>query len=205
MRAGRFDRLVAVHEPDAKGRLQILSIHSRGIPIENSALETLITGTAAYDEGGIEVLFGTAAEAYRKEKDEMVVMTADEILETEITDVNVSNEILSPGRRRRAVARLTEEYNIQLEDPERDSLLREIANKAENYVGSDLDLLCREAAMFAMRDGTTTVGMQHFEKALLKVRPMMNERVREQYERIQNYFKGGLPPQQMQVHLPEYQ
>lgn len=47
--------------------------------------------------------------------------------------------------------------------------------------------------------------MQHFEKALLKVRPMMNERVREQYERIQNYFKGGLPPQQMQVHLPEYQ
>ncbi|KAF1078237.1 CDC48 family AAA ATPase [Methanogenium sp. MK-MG] len=204
MRAGRFDRLVAVHEPDAKGRLQILSIHSRSIPIENSALEALVTGTASYDEGGIEVLFGTAAEAYRKEKDDMVKVTADDILATEIADTNVSDEILSTGRRRRAVARMIEEHRIQLEDPERDSLLREIAGKAQNYVGSDLDLLCREAAMFAMRDGAAAVGLQHFEKALLKVRPMMNERVREQYDRIQQYFKGGLP-QQMQVHLPEYQ
>lgn len=204
MRAGRFDRLVAVHEPDTKGRFQILSIHSRGIPIVNSAVEVLVTGTASYDEGGIEVLFGTAVEAYRKEGVDLVNVTADEILATEISDVNVSDEILSPGRRRRAVARLIEEHKIKLEDPERDALLREIAGKAENYVGSDLDLLCREAAMFAMRDGAAAVGMQHFEKALMKVRPMMNERVREQYERIQQYFKGGLP-QQMQVHLPEYQ
>ena len=58
--------------------------------------------------------------------------------------------------------------------------------------------------MFAMRDNAAAVGMAHFEKALMKVRPMMNERVREQYDRIQHYFKGGLP-QKMQVNLPEYQ
>jgi transitional endoplasmic reticulum ATPase len=179
-------------------------VGSRGIPIKNSAVEVLVAGTSSYDEGGIEVLFATAVEAHRKEGVDPVKMTADEILATEISDANLSYEILSPGKRRRAVARLIEEHKIILEDPERDVLLREIAGKAENYVGSDLDLLCREAAMFAMRDGAAAVGMQHFEKALMKVRPMMNERVREQYDRIQQYFKGGLP-QQMQVHLPEYQ
>ncbi len=204
MRAGRFDRLVAIHEPDKNGRFQILHIHSRNIPIEHSSVEVLVHGTASYDEGGIEVLFGTAAEAYRKEAGKKVKLTADAILATEIADVNVSNEILSPGKRRRAIARLIEEHSISLDDPQRDVMLREIAEKAENYVGSDLDLLCREAAMFAMRDNAGVVGMTHFEKALKKVRPMMNERVREQYDRIQQYFKGGLP-QEMQVNLPEYQ
>lgn len=204
MRAGRFDRLVAIHEPDKNGRFNILKIHSRNIPIENSSVEVLISGTAAYDEGGIEVLFSTVAEAHRTETDKKVKLTADTILATEIAEVNVSDEILSPGKRRRAIARLIEEHKIALEDPGRDALLREIAAKAVNYVGSDLDLLCREAAMFAMRDNAAVVGMPHFEKALSKVRPMMNERVREQYDRIQQYFKGGLP-QQMQVHLPEYQ
>lgn len=204
MRAGRFDRLVAVHEPDADGRFRILSIHSRGIPIENSAVESLVAGTASYDEGGIEGLFSAVADTHRKEGSAEVKLSADAILSTEIADINVSGEFISPGRRRRAVARLLKEHTIVLEDPERAALLREIAVKAINYVGSDLDLLCREAAMFAMRDGTATVGLQHFEKAFMKVRPMMNERVREQYARIQQYFKGGLP-QQMQVNLPEYQ
>lgn len=204
MRAGRFDRLVAIHEPDKNGRFQILKIHSRNIPIENSSVEMLVNGTATYDEGGIEVLFGTAAEACRKENEKKVELTADVILTTKIADVNISDAVLSPGKRRRAIARLIEEHHISLEDPKRDALLREIAGRAENYVGSDLDLLCREAAMFAMRDNAAAVGMAHFEKALMKVRPMMNERVREQYDRIQHYFKGGLP-QKMQVNLPEYQ
>ena len=40
------------------------------------------------------------------------------------------------------------------------------------------------------------------ESSLAKVRPMMNERLRQQYQRIQQYFKGGLPAQ---AQPPEYQ
>jgi transitional endoplasmic reticulum ATPase len=53
-----------------------------------------------------------------------------------------------------------------------------------------------------LREGSNAVEDRHFELALQKVRPMMNERLREQYSRIRQYFKGGLP---VQAQPPEYQ
>ena len=91
---------------------------------------------------------------------------------------------------------------MYLKDPGRDELIDKIAALSSGYVGSDLELLCREAAMFAMRDGKSSVDESHFKSALKKVHPMMNERLREQYENIRTYFKGGLP---RQVQPVEYQ
>ena len=49
---------------------------------------------------------------------------------------------------------------------------------------------------------SSNVTMKHFEQAQKKVHPMMNERLREYYQKIQQHFKGGLPKQ---VQPPEYQ
>ena len=46
LRAGRFDRRVAVHPPDRAGRLAILKVHTRGIPLAADAdLEALAGAT----------------------------------------------------------------------------------------------------------------------------------------------------------------
>jgi transitional endoplasmic reticulum ATPase len=69
--------------------------------------------------------------------------------------------------------------------------LEELAELTEGYVGSDLDSLCREAAMLALREGQNKVDMNHFREALKKVRPSVEENMVSYYERISERFKGG--------------
>jgi len=70
--------------------------------------------------------------------------------------------------------------------------LEELAELTEGYVGSDLDSLCREAAMLAMREDGEKVDMDHYREALKKVRPSVEENMVSYYERISERFKGGV-------------
>ncbi|MEN6610806.1 MAG: ATPase, partial [Methanoregulaceae archaeon] len=97
---------------------------------------------------------------------------------------------------------LITENNLTFTDPVRENLVAEIAKETEGYAGSDLESLCREAGMLALRDKAASITGKHFEKARVKVHPTMNERLREYYKRIRDHFKGGLPTQ---VQPPEYQ
>ena len=56
--------------------------------------------------------------------------------------------------------------------------------------------------MLALREGAAVISQHHFEEAQRKVHPMMNERLRDYYKKIQQHFKGGLP---QQVQPPESQ
>ncbi len=47
-RAGRFDREIEIGVPDARDRLEILQIHSRGMPLENVDLERLAATTHGF-------------------------------------------------------------------------------------------------------------------------------------------------------------
>ena len=77
--------------------------------------------------------------------------------------------------------------------------IEELAELTEGYVGSDLDALCREAVMLAMREDLNKVEMNHFREALKKVRPSIEESMVSYYERIGERFKGGL-----KVEPPSY-
>jgi len=70
--------------------------------------------------------------------------------------------------------------------------LEELAELTEGYVGSDLDSLCCEAAMLAMRENLDRVDMSHYLEALKKVRPSVEESMVSYYERISERFKGGV-------------
>jgi len=81
-------------------------------------------------------------------------------------------------------------------------LTTDLATMTEGFVGSDLEALCREAGMLALREGATVVSRRHFDAAWMKVHPTMNENLRAYYGKVQQHFKGGLP---QKVQPPEYQ
>ncbi len=69
-----------------------------------------------------------------------------------------------------------------------------LADMTEGYVGADVESVCREAVMLALRSDfeTSTITMAHFEEALKKVRPTISENMVEYYEKMQDLFKGGI-------------
>jgi len=74
----------------------------------------------------------------------------------------------------------------------------ELADLTENYVGSDIESLCREAVMLALRENfeTDIVEMKHFNDALKKVRPALADDMVEYYQKLQEQFKGGTKQEQ---------
>ncbi len=62
LRPGRFDRQVIVPQPDVKGRLEILKVHTRNIPIdENVNLEKIARGTPGFSGADLANLVNEAA------------------------------------------------------------------------------------------------------------------------------------------------
>ncbi len=73
--------------------------------------------------------------------------------------------------------------------------IEELADLTEWYVGSDLETLCKEAAMLALREAMdiSSIEMRHFREALKKVRPAIDEHTMQYYEQIKQRFAGGRP------------
>ena len=62
LRPGRFDRQVVVPQPDVKGRLEILKVHSRNKPIdEKVSLDEIARGTPGFSGADLENLVNEAA------------------------------------------------------------------------------------------------------------------------------------------------
>jgi transitional endoplasmic reticulum ATPase len=62
MRPGRFDRIVYVPVPEAEGRLQILKIHTKNMPLDKSVdIKKLAEETEGYTGADIEALAREAA------------------------------------------------------------------------------------------------------------------------------------------------
>ena len=86
-------------------------------------------------------------------------------------------------------------FRIHTEDtPLADDVDLEIlADKTDGYVGADIESVCREAVMIALRENfdVESVEMRHFEEALKKVKPTITENIAQFYEKIEAQFKGG--------------
>jgi len=193
LRAGRFDRLVYIGEPTLEDRKKIISIHTRFMPLEGSALEEIVGLCGKYSEDNLAELVDKLG------KDKAV--TADEMKAAIIPAADDAVGVPA-GIRRRRLIELMQEKNLTFSDPARDALAATLAGITEGFVGSDLESLCREAGMLALRDNQTIISMKYFEEAQKKVHPTMNENLRNYYGKIQQHFKGGLPKQ---VQPPEYQ
>tara|TARA_B100000959_G_scaffold287550_1_gene373872 strand:- start:10404 stop:12629 length:2226 start_codon:yes stop_codon:yes gene_type:complete len=70
--------------------------------------------------------------------------------------------------------------------------LEDIATKMDNYTGADIEAVCREAALIAMRDGKKTVSKKHFEMAVDRVRPTVTDEMMDYYGRMESNLTSGL-------------
>jgi transitional endoplasmic reticulum ATPase len=69
----------------------------------------------------------------------------------------------------------------------KDVKISELAEKTKQYVGADIEAVCREAAMLTLREDINSkeISMKFFEKAMEKVRPSIREQDIKKYEEIE--------------------
>jgi transitional endoplasmic reticulum ATPase len=101
------------------------------------------------------------------------------------------------------IEKVPEEIKEELENKLRDILVTWLAEKTEGYTGADIEAVCREAGMLAIR-GSIKPGMskeevkeiakkiritkKHFEEALKKVKPSLTKEDLKRYEAIVESF-----------------
>ncbi len=70
--------------------------------------------------------------------------------------------------------------------------IKKMAKETEGYTGADIESVCREAGLLALREDikATQVTKKHFEKALKKVKSSVSKEMMELYKNIEeNYLK----------------
>lgn len=70
--------------------------------------------------------------------------------------------------------------------------LESLADNMENYTGADVEAVCREAALIAMRAERKSVAKKHFEEAIARVRPTITPEMLEYYTRLESKLTSGL-------------
>ena len=70
--------------------------------------------------------------------------------------------------------------------------LDDLAANLQNYTGADIEAICREAALIAMRAERKTVSKKHFEEAIGRVRPTVTDEMMQYYGRMESMLTSGL-------------
>jgi len=71
--------------------------------------------------------------------------------------------------------------------------LKDLVAQTDGYVGADIEAVCREAAMFTLRNDMKAkhVTKKSFDQALLKVRPSASKEIQEAYAQLQEQFSAA--------------
>jgi len=83
--------------------------------------------------------------------------------------------------------------------------LKEIAQQTDGYVGADIEAICREAAILALRENIDAdkVTQKNFEAALKVVRASVNQEIVNAYKELEDKFSSA-QGKQMQKDKPNY-
>ncbi|MEM3127321.1 MAG: AAA family ATPase, partial [Candidatus Woesearchaeota archaeon] len=126
----------------------------------------------------------------------------------------VDTALLRPGRFDRLILTQIPDKNARLEifkvhskgmPLAKDVDLDKLAEKTEGYVGADIESICREAAILALREDikAKTISGDNFDAALKKVKPSVTKEIKEAYEKIEQHFKQE-HAKQMEIEKPIY-
>ncbi|MFZ5469121.1 MAG: ATP-dependent zinc metalloprotease FtsH [Myxococcota bacterium] len=103
LRAGRFDRHVLVDRPDKKGRVAILKIHARKVPLDDEADLDWVAGMTAGMAGAdmANIVNEAALQAARHGKEKVGRAELEEAVERTIAGLAKKNRALNPEEKRR--------------------------------------------------------------------------------------------------------
>lgn len=87
----------------------------------------------------------------------------------------------------------------------KDVNLEDLAKRTEGYSGADIEAVCREAAMLALRENIDAeeVKMKHFEEALKKVYPSITPEIMKAYAELQKKFRAA-KGEELRLNRPAY-
>ncbi len=97
--------------------------------------------------------------------------------------------LLTPVPDKKARLKIFEVHTKEM--PLKDVNLDILADKTDGYVGADIEAICREAAIIALRKSMDAkeVTFEHFEKALEKVHASVNKDIQDSYENLEKNFR----------------
>ncbi len=130
-RPGRFDREIEIGVPDREGRFEILQIHTRNMPIE--------------PEYRVDFVLESLRNLYKQYSDREILETIRRVYD-EVKTLDDEEKIKEIIREK-----LPEEIIQDLEREIIKAMLRELADQTHGFVGADIEALCKEAAMKALR------------------------------------------------------
>ncbi|MBI2130504.1 AAA family ATPase, partial [Candidatus Woesearchaeota archaeon] len=175
LRPGRFDRIILTPAPDVKGRLEIFKVHTKEMPLSVSKEEI-----KSIEEELKEKKFDTTSFNLSSK------MAGDEAI--------TENDL---QKNKKAV----KGNSVRFEDlSDKDKLIFSLAAKTEGYAGADIEAVCREAAILALREDIESkeVTSRHFDKALEKVRPSVTKEIEKAYEDLRDHFSSAKGKQLME-------
>jgi len=85
--------------------------------------------------------------------------------------------------------------------------LNKLVEMTENYTGADIEAICREAAMIALRENINVekVDMRHFEEAIKRISPSVREKDMEVYRELAKEYgrNASVKPSITKEETPE--
>jgi transitional endoplasmic reticulum ATPase len=171
LRPGRFDRLVLIHSPDKIARLEIFKIHTKEMPI------SITKGDLKELEIELE---GETDDFIKKKKELVKIGTKGEVL----SDSNSENSEKEPQEKDINIKKLSD----------KDKFFYWLAIKTDGYSGADIEALCREAAMIAVRENAKAnkVKKNHFEIAMENVRASITPNIIKFYDKVSETLGSGI-------------
>src|SRR5687768_1169981 len=101
LRPGRFDRRIVVPRPDLRGRMGILAVHTRKVPIAGVDLEVIARGTPGFSGADLEFLVNEAALiAARRDKDKVEMEDFEEAKDKVLMGAERRSMIISEKEKR---------------------------------------------------------------------------------------------------------
>src|SRR3954462_1054744 len=101
LRPGRFDRRIVVPRPDLRGRIGILQVHTRKVPLGGVDLEIIARGTPGFSGADLEFLVNEAALiAARRDKDKVEMEDFEEAKDKVLMGAERRSMIISEKEKR---------------------------------------------------------------------------------------------------------
>lgn len=186
MRPGRFDRQIAVDNPDVSGRRQIFKVHLRNLVLE-------VGGGPEVEPVESDADSPASSETITPEP----IILATPALDLAADSSSASTVIPPPSTRNKAGSNFSSMYTYAEEVDDgspRSVLARKLATFTPGFSGADIANVCNEAALVAARLGADFVEERHFEMAIERVIAGMERKSRvlsEEERRTVAYHEAG--------------